>query len=233
MRTAMGERSSALTTHIEGIGKVSITSFRLVWLPSRFLDRETRVRVQMSLRSKYLGILSGMVPAGAVGVLLLLGSVAPCDASDQPTNPLPSATEGIAVERVRGVGQPNLDEKQIADALREYGVSLIAFQPEFWTDLREMAPFRGAAHPRLRTDRDETGLSSGPWSKLEGSSKSRPDSTHPWMTNGAQVTSSAPGTSSWLIPTLSQEKGQSRIARNGAPPYPVCPERATIISIAL
>ena len=102
MRTAMGERPSALTTHIEGIGKVSITSFGLVWLPSRFLDRETRVRVLMSLRSKYLGILSGMVPAGAVGVLLLLGSAAPCDAGEHPSNSWPWATPGVS-ERLAAI----------------------------------------------------------------------------------------------------------------------------------
>jgi len=36
--------------------------------------------------------LSGIVPAGALGISLLLGSTAPCDASDHPTNPLPSGT---------------------------------------------------------------------------------------------------------------------------------------------
>jgi 4-amino-4-deoxy-L-arabinose transferase-like glycosyltransferase len=45
----------------------------------------------------------------------------------------------IAVERLRGVGQANLDEQEITAALRDYGVSLIVFQPGFWTDLREMA----------------------------------------------------------------------------------------------
>ncbi len=48
----------------------------------------------MSLRSKYLGILSDMVPAGALGVLLLLGSAVPCDAGEHPSNSLPSATPG-------------------------------------------------------------------------------------------------------------------------------------------
>jgi 4-amino-4-deoxy-L-arabinose transferase-like glycosyltransferase len=52
----------------------------------------------------------------------------------------------IAVERVRGVGQANLDEKQIVDALREYGISLIVFQPDFWTDLREMARLSAVVH---------------------------------------------------------------------------------------
>jgi len=52
----------------------------------------------------------------------------------------------IAVERVRGVGQADLDEKQIADALRDYGVSLIVFQPDFWTDLREMARLSAVVH---------------------------------------------------------------------------------------
>lgn len=47
----------------------------------------------------------------------------------------------IAVERARGVAQADLDEKQIAETLRELGVSLIAVQPGFWNDLQEMARF--------------------------------------------------------------------------------------------
>jgi Dolichyl-phosphate-mannose-protein mannosyltransferase len=52
----------------------------------------------------------------------------------------------IAVERVRGVEQANFDEKQIGDALREYGVSLVVAQSEFWTDLREMARLSALLH---------------------------------------------------------------------------------------
>jgi 4-amino-4-deoxy-L-arabinose transferase-like glycosyltransferase len=52
----------------------------------------------------------------------------------------------IAVERIRGVNQANLNEKQIADALREYGVNLVVFQPDFWTDLREMARLSAVLH---------------------------------------------------------------------------------------
>ncbi len=52
----------------------------------------------------------------------------------------------IAVERVRGVAQADLNEKQIAAALREYGISLIVFQPDFWTDLREMARLSAVLH---------------------------------------------------------------------------------------
>ena len=52
----------------------------------------------------------------------------------------------IAVERIRGVSQANLDETQIADALREYGVRLIVFQPDFWTDLREMTRLSAVLH---------------------------------------------------------------------------------------
>jgi hypothetical protein len=47
----------------------------------------------------------------------------------------------MAVERERGIGQADLDEKQIAAFLREFGVSLIVVQPGFWEDLREMARF--------------------------------------------------------------------------------------------
>jgi len=38
-------------------------------------------------------------------------------------------------------------KKQIANALREYGVSL-TFQPEFWTDLREIARLSAVLHTR-------------------------------------------------------------------------------------
>ena len=38
----------------------------------------------MSLRQKYLKILSEIMPAGAVGVSLLLGSAAPGDAAQHP-----------------------------------------------------------------------------------------------------------------------------------------------------
>ncbi len=56
----------------------------------------------MSLRSKYLRILSDMVPAGALGVLLLLSSAAPCDAGKHPSNSLPSATPGVS-ERLAAI----------------------------------------------------------------------------------------------------------------------------------
>lgn len=45
----------------------------------------------------------------------------------------------IAVERQRGVRQAALDGRQIAKALRNYGISLVVAQPGFWNDLREMA----------------------------------------------------------------------------------------------
>jgi len=66
------------------------------------LDRETTVRDLMSLRSKYLGILSDMVPAGALGVFLLLGAAAPCDAGEHPPNSLPSATPAVS-ERLAAI----------------------------------------------------------------------------------------------------------------------------------
>ena len=52
----------------------------------------------------------------------------------------------IAVERLRGVGEASLDQTQIAEALREYGVSLVVFQPGFWADLREMARLAAVVH---------------------------------------------------------------------------------------
>jgi hypothetical protein len=50
----------------------------------------------MSLRLKYLDILSGLIPAGALGVSLLLGSGAPCGASEHPMNSLPAATQAVS-----------------------------------------------------------------------------------------------------------------------------------------
>jgi hypothetical protein len=46
----------------------------------------------MTLRQKYLGILSAMVPAGAVGISLLLGSTAPAAASQEPSALQPRAS---------------------------------------------------------------------------------------------------------------------------------------------
>jgi hypothetical protein len=58
----------------------------------------------MSLRQKYLKILSAMVPAGAVGVSLLLGSTAPGAASQDPAGAQPRAAgqAGVA-ERLAAI----------------------------------------------------------------------------------------------------------------------------------
>ena len=47
----------------------------------------------MSLRQKYLKILSEIFPAGAMGVSLLLGSVVPADADQPPAGSEPQASE--------------------------------------------------------------------------------------------------------------------------------------------
>jgi hypothetical protein len=54
----------------------------------------------MSLRHKYVKILSGILPAGAVGVSLLLGSTGPGAANEHPTTAQPSASDrdGIAAK---------------------------------------------------------------------------------------------------------------------------------------
>ena len=58
----------------------------------------------MSLRQKYLKILSGMVPAGAVGLSLLLGSTTPSDASEHPAGWQPSASDSAGVsERLAAI----------------------------------------------------------------------------------------------------------------------------------
>jgi hypothetical protein len=53
----------------------------------------------MSLRDKYLTILSGIVPAGAAGIALLLGSTMPSAAARYSTS-----TEPLAADRA-GVGE--------------------------------------------------------------------------------------------------------------------------------
>ncbi len=58
----------------------------------------------MSLRQKYLEILSGIVPAGAVGVSLLLGSTAPGMAHPDPAAQQPRASDQVRVsERLAAI----------------------------------------------------------------------------------------------------------------------------------
>jgi hypothetical protein len=58
----------------------------------------------MSLRKKYLKILTGMAPAGAVGVSLLLGSSTPGVASQDPVELQPWAVQGARVsERLAAI----------------------------------------------------------------------------------------------------------------------------------
>jgi hypothetical protein len=52
----------------------------------------------------------------------------------------------VAIERERGVGQADLSTDEIAEALRDYGVSVVVAQPGFWTDLREMARLSAVLH---------------------------------------------------------------------------------------
>jgi hypothetical protein len=59
---------------------------------------------RMSLRQKYLKILSGIAPAGAVGVSLLLGSSTPGVASHVPAGSQPrAAQEGRISERLAAI----------------------------------------------------------------------------------------------------------------------------------
>ncbi len=58
----------------------------------------------MSLRQKYLEIFSGIVPAGAVGLSLLLGSAAPSAANEHPMGLQPSAAGSTGVsERLAAI----------------------------------------------------------------------------------------------------------------------------------
>jgi hypothetical protein len=58
----------------------------------------------MSLRQKYVKILSGILPAGAMGVSLLLGSTAPSAANEHPATAQPLASDRDAVaERLAAI----------------------------------------------------------------------------------------------------------------------------------
>jgi rSAM-associated Gly-rich repeat protein len=58
----------------------------------------------MSLRRRYLEILSGMVPVGAAGLSLVLGAVAPADAAPEPlaAEP-PTANQAPVSERLAAI----------------------------------------------------------------------------------------------------------------------------------
>lgn len=45
----------------------------------------------------------------------------------------------IAIERIRGMGQADYTQDEIAKMLRDLGVDLVIYQPGFWEDLREMS----------------------------------------------------------------------------------------------
>jgi hypothetical protein len=58
----------------------------------------------LSLRQKYLTILSQLAPVGAAGVSLALGAAAPAAASEPPASPQPSVTDKQGVsERLAAV----------------------------------------------------------------------------------------------------------------------------------
>jgi hypothetical protein len=58
----------------------------------------------MTLSRKYFNILSGIVPAGALGVSVLLGSTLPSAANEHPTGLQPSAKDAVGVsERLAAI----------------------------------------------------------------------------------------------------------------------------------
>jgi hypothetical protein len=60
--------------------------------------------VLMSLKQKYIKVLSGILPAGAVGMSLFLGSTVPTAANEHPTTAQPSASDTDAVvERLAAI----------------------------------------------------------------------------------------------------------------------------------
>ena len=78
----------------------------------------------MSLRQGYLKVLSQIMPAGAVGVSLLLGSAAPGDAAQRPAASQPKAADPSTVaERLAAIRQRvhSLPERQrIAVVMHKY-----------------------------------------------------------------------------------------------------------------
>jgi hypothetical protein len=90
------------------------------------LENKSLEVVLMSLRQKYLKILSEIMPAGAVGISLLLGSTAPGDARQHPTRSQPAASDLSSVsERLAAirdaasdvappVAEPREGEQQLA-----------------------------------------------------------------------------------------------------------------------
>jgi len=70
----------------------------------------------MSLRQKYLKILSGIVPAGVAGVSLLLGSISPSAAAEHPAGSQPLAADPAGVsERLAAIREAVSD---VAEAER-------------------------------------------------------------------------------------------------------------------
>ena len=57
----------------------------------------------MSLRQKYLKLLSEIMPAGAVGISLLLGSAGPGEAAGDPAEVNPAAGRSTVSERLAAI----------------------------------------------------------------------------------------------------------------------------------
>ena len=71
----------------------------------------------MSLRQRYIKVLSQIMPAGVVGVSLLLGAAAPGDAAQYPANPQLSAADRPPVaERLAAIRQAVSDV--VGDAVK-------------------------------------------------------------------------------------------------------------------
>jgi hypothetical protein len=80
----------------------------------------------MSLRRKYLKVLAELLPSGAIGVSLLLGSIIPSEAAHHPAGTLPAASDLSTVSErlaaIRGavsdvtgaVAAAHDDEQQLA-----------------------------------------------------------------------------------------------------------------------
>ena len=80
----------------------------------------------MSLQQKYIRVLSGLLPAGLVGVSLLLGSTVPSAANKDPATSQPWASDKDAIaqrlgairEAVSAVTDPAAEQTKSDDNLR-------------------------------------------------------------------------------------------------------------------
>ena len=100
----------------------------------------------MSLRQKYLNILSEIVPAGLVGASMLLASTAPSTASEHPQARQPRASQTVS-ERLAAVrGAVSALAEQNPTAQPDNGAMQLAWG-NWWRNGGWYRPWRGWGWP--------------------------------------------------------------------------------------